>query len=86
MARKKKKTKTTATKSRSATQSRRRRSTPDLFPKTLIIEWSDGTTEEMPFANPTESAAGNLNAWSGNKIVRDGEMLRINCNVTKVRG
>ena len=86
-----KKKRATATRNRASTTTgsrsrKKKEDEPSLFPKTLIIEWSDGSTEEMPFANPTESARGNLNAWAGNKFVRDGEMLRVNCNVTKVRG
>lgn len=85
-----KKATATRAKAKPATTARTRRKKVEeeipLFPKTLIVEWSDGHCEEMPFANPKESASGNLNAWAGNKFVRDGEMLRVNCNVTKVRG
>lgn len=86
MPKKKATTRKKTTRSRTSHSRSRTVDTAPLFPATLTIEWSDGSTEEMVFADPLASAKGNLNAWAGNKLVRNGKILRVNCNVTQVRG
>ena len=78
-----------ATDTRNSITRRRTRTAPEpdpnIFPSSVILVWADGTEEELPFADPVESAKGNLNAWAGNKFVHQGKILRVNCNVTQVK-
>jgi hypothetical protein len=57
-----------------------------LFPSRITIEWPDGTKEVLAFSCPRFSAKGNMNAHAGDKLHRNGNILRVNCNVTQSRG
>jgi len=57
-----------------------------LFPTEMILRYPNGEELSVPFAAPAPSASsGNLNAYAGTKLVRNGKVLRINCNVTHAR-
>jgi hypothetical protein len=52
------------------------------FPNRVDITWADGDVETLYFDRPKYSARGNLNAWAGGRLVREGNIYRVNCNVT----
>jgi hypothetical protein len=67
-------------------KAKKTRSSKPVFPESLTLTWPNGDEEVLYFQEPNYSARGNLNAWAGDKIIRGGRILRINCNVTDSRG